>query len=429
MKNNLESTKRFLCILESSKESVWFTGLLVMWPCLKLWAWPVDRVAWLWGCWPGPTVRQPLAGLHDGDLLLTGSRAGWSCWWGSPVGWDSWQTTQLAPREKERDRERERESWRRCSRMWSSSLPTNASRIHLRTEQFSQSTCWTLAEDFGHLKGQERSPCNQVGWKKEDGKRKRRGSRMGPAPPVGRWRWGNAPASGEPPSPAGRSAGTEGEPQGLEGEPSNQSAAGRTEWDLHRWSVPCPVHPSLRWASASAHGGWGLQHEVWKQTWGGDCCWPWRDSLRGQEWGAPQQRMFAEEAWTSREARSHGWVTRKEQGCHFSLSSHALAPASTGTREGSHRSWLTSPCHRLLHTPTPSLGNTLALIAAWWALVFKSLPTEQLACPDPRLGSFLPDGLLCSSNLWSRLRREKHTQRWGWNHSWVPGAAWLRKKS
>ena len=32
-------------------------------------------------------------------------------------------------------------------------------------EQFSQNTFWTLAEDLKHLKGQERSPQNRVGWK------------------------------------------------------------------------------------------------------------------------------------------------------------------------------------------------------------------------------------------------------------------------
>ena len=38
-------------------------------------------------------------------------------------------------------------------------------------EQFSQSTCWTLTEDFGHLEGQEKFPRNQVRQKKEKKKR------------------------------------------------------------------------------------------------------------------------------------------------------------------------------------------------------------------------------------------------------------------
>ena len=42
--------------------------------------------------------------------------------------------------------------WQRYRRMWSSSAPTNTSRIHLHMEQFSQSTWWTPAEDPGHLK-------------------------------------------------------------------------------------------------------------------------------------------------------------------------------------------------------------------------------------------------------------------------------------
>ena len=34
--------------------------------------------------------------------------------------------------------------------------------------EYTQSTFWTLAEDLRHLKGQETSLCNQVGWKKEE---------------------------------------------------------------------------------------------------------------------------------------------------------------------------------------------------------------------------------------------------------------------
>lgn len=34
-------------------------------------------------------------------------------------------------------------------------------------EQFSQSSDWTLAEGLGHLKVQQRSPYNWVGWKKK----------------------------------------------------------------------------------------------------------------------------------------------------------------------------------------------------------------------------------------------------------------------
>lgn len=52
-------------------------------------------------------------------------------------------------------------------------------------EQFSQSSDWTLAEGLGHLKVQQRSPYNWVGWKKEVGKRKRRGSGIEPLSLVG----------------------------------------------------------------------------------------------------------------------------------------------------------------------------------------------------------------------------------------------------
>ena len=70
------------------------------------------------------------------------------------------------------------ESRRQNRRMWSSPLPTSTSRIHLQMEQFSQGT---LAEDLGHLKGQEKSH-NWVELKEEE-KKKRDG--MVPAPLVG----------------------------------------------------------------------------------------------------------------------------------------------------------------------------------------------------------------------------------------------------
>lgn len=45
--------------------------------------------------------------------------------------------------------------WQKSSKTWSSSLPTNASKIYLQMEQFSHNTGWTLAEDLRTLKRQE----------------------------------------------------------------------------------------------------------------------------------------------------------------------------------------------------------------------------------------------------------------------------------
>ena len=66
-------------------------------------------------------------------------------------------------------------------------------------EQFSQSTCWTLTEDFGHLKGQEKFPRNQVRQKKEKKKRgikKKKKTRT----LVGNWRWEEGPTFRKTPS-------------------------------------------------------------------------------------------------------------------------------------------------------------------------------------------------------------------------------------
>lgn len=62
--------------------------------------------------------------------------------------------------------------WREALRWWNwrmKNLPllTSILRIYLQMEQLSQSTCWKLAENLRHQKGQEKSPHNQVGWEKE----------------------------------------------------------------------------------------------------------------------------------------------------------------------------------------------------------------------------------------------------------------------
>ena len=126
-----------------------------------------------------------------------------------------WASERLHTKEKEKKNSvyREESRWR-TRRTWNSPLLTSTSRIHIQMEHFSQSTCWTLAEDLGHLKGQEKSPHNQVGWKKE---KKKRGNDKGPAALVGSWRWGEVPALRK----AGKSAGSEKDLWEIRGECSN----------------------------------------------------------------------------------------------------------------------------------------------------------------------------------------------------------------
>lgn len=58
---------------------------------------------------------------------------------------------------------------------------------------------------------------------------------------------------------AGRSVGMERELKSLRGEGSNQSTEGKTERDLHRWSVPPLALPSLRHLFSVVGRGWVLK--------------------------------------------------------------------------------------------------------------------------------------------------------------------------
>ena len=62
----------------------------------------------------------------------------------------------------------------------------------------------------------------------------------------------------------GTSIGTEEEPLELSEESQGISVTHRLEWDLHRWSMYNPAHPSLGHMSAFVHqvlcaGMWGLE--------------------------------------------------------------------------------------------------------------------------------------------------------------------------
>ena len=64
------------------------------------------------------------------------------------------------------------------------SLLTSTSGIHLQMEQFSEKTGCTLAEDFRHLKRQEKFPHNKVEKRK---KKRKEESKEGPATLAGSW--------------------------------------------------------------------------------------------------------------------------------------------------------------------------------------------------------------------------------------------------
>ena len=131
-------------------------------------------------------------------------------------------------------------------------------------EQLSQNT----TKDLGHQKGLERFPHNRVGLKKE-GKKKRRGSRMGSAPMRGSWSRGEVPTHGEGSTLTGKSVGTEGEHLRLleEGEMADlwQTGQSETYTDGLRHS---PARPRLGSVSASAHRGWELECGDWRANLG-----------------------------------------------------------------------------------------------------------------------------------------------------------------
>ena len=107
----------------------------------------------------------------------------------------------------------------------------------------------------------------------------------------------------------------------------------------------------------------------------------------------------------------------KAQGCRCSLSPHMLALASTSTRKGFDCRQLVCLCYHLLHTHT-SYSCHPVLLRQHHPTGVVHLP--RLPCEGPqiptvrpapsRLGSYLPDGLICSSNLWNKPLWEEYRQ-------------------
>ena len=120
---------------------------------------------------------------------------------------------------------------------------------------------------------------NQVGWKKDEGIKKRRRSRTGPVPWGGRsWRRGEVPTPGEALSPMGRSVKTEGEIQELSEESAAtglwQAGQGETYTDSLCHSPVWDVCPPVQTGAGSWNVGFG------EQIGGENCCWLWGDGLR-----------------------------------------------------------------------------------------------------------------------------------------------------
>ena len=187
---------------------------------------------------------------------------------------------------------------------WSWPLHTSTSGLHLKMEQFSQNTCWTLAEDLEHLKGQEESPRDWVGWKKGNRTehaplwrelKERRGSHTQGSRVTGReiiW-------------DRDRVSGTQRRVQ--------QLVCGRTEWDLYRRSMPQPCVPQpekgVCWCGGGLGAGmWGMESRPgkgtavgWEETAWGDGS----EELHNQEcsWRKPRlttQKQSATVKWCAR---------------------------------------------------------------------------------------------------------------------------------
>ena len=120
--------------------------------------------------------------------------------------------------------------------------------LHRVGHDWSDLAAAAAAEDLRHLKGQERSPRNWVRQRKEEGKRKRRGSGLGPVllgGAEGKKRFQHAR------KPSYWWGDQLGQLWGLGGEHSNQSVVAEQSETYTGWSHSSAC-PSLRHMSASA---------------------------------------------------------------------------------------------------------------------------------------------------------------------------------
>ena len=255
--------------------------------------------------------------------------------------------------------------------------------------------------------------------------------------------WAVVPPSGQGPSLAGRSAGTERELSGLTEGPSNSSVADRTEWDLPQmlhamalststWEKCLPVHMRA--------GLWNVGFQE-KTQWGDLCC---LQECRSKEFLNRSAHGGSPDSTTER--KHCYWVIGKGQDNHLSLSPHSLAPAFKGTREGSCYSQLVNSCHCLSPTPGPIQRGWHAypihqmMHSPTWMALLHWLLLEGLTHFNHYASILFPGGLLApfadSVCFWLTVScapantgaNSRYTQRWGRSHSWASEALWLRKK-
>ena len=200
---------------------------------------------------------------------------------------------------------------------------------------------------------------------------------------------------------------------------AQQLVGGRQDSETYT-EGPCQstALPSLRQMSAGAHRGCVLEHGIWRADQGRGL----RLAVRRQPEGTGVRSSTIRNAHGGSQDhhRSNVPVLSDAQWV-----GPPLQPFSSSA----------SPClHEHLGglPPEPAhvalqLSSLPPHLPAWATCSPRSLP-DGLACsncypsvlppgwpahPNCCLGSFLPDGLVYSSNLWSRLQWEEHMQRWG----------------
>ena len=152
---------------------------------------------------------------------------------------------------------------------------------NLQTEQFSQSTYRTLAEDLKYLKGQERS--HRTGQEKRG---KKEEVRQNLCPWEGTEK---AEMSLLPRKPLHWQGDQSGQKRGFRG--SEESAViglWQAEQSVGSWSCHCPWRPSLRhtFAGVSRGWNWGFTGQTGGEDWG----WWHRDSLKELKRGTATAR-------------------------------------------------------------------------------------------------------------------------------------------
>ena len=232
----------------------------------------------------------------------------------------------------------------------------------------------------------ERSPRNQVGWKKEEGKRKRKGSRMRPVPLVREMKERRGSCiRGTTLTGRKFSWNRRGTLGAIGGECSNWSVAGRAEWDIYWWSMPQPCMPQPEmcvcqwgWGLSAGTGVWranlvrGLLLAVRRQTEGMGV----RKSATGNACGGNPDCHRSEAPLLS---------DMQGTGPHCSLSLHSLATASLDTRTGSRLGRLSCTCGCWLHHATHPHKGSHDPRGCWLLLCTTSLSWRALSWPQPPL--------------------------------------------